>query len=162
VLYTGKDFALLDFEGDPNRSLSDRRLKRTPLRDVASMLRSFRYAAELFGLDKGDLRPEDSPALRPWARFWHGWVSVAFLKGYLEVAAQGSFLPATREERRILLGFYLLKRALNELGYELGRAPERAAIPIQGLLQVLEMARVKEPESAGQGSADQPGAPVPG
>jgi len=161
VLYTGRDWLVIDFEGLPCRPLSDRRRKYSPLRDVAEMLRSFHYAA-LFALRHGPLRREDLPALAPWADLWRVWVSVAFLKGYLGVAGEGSFLPATREERRILLGFYLLKRALNELGYELGRAPDRVAIPIQGLLQVLEMARVKEPESAGQGSADQPGAPVPG
>jgi maltose alpha-D-glucosyltransferase/alpha-amylase len=138
VLYTGRDFVVIDFEGMPSRPLSDRRRKYTPLRDVASMLRSFQYAA-LFALNNGGLRREDRPILAPWTRLWHVWVSVAFLKAYREVAARGTFLPANRDEHDLLLHFYLAKRALNELRYELGRSPERAAIPIQGLLQDLEI-----------------------
>jgi maltose alpha-D-glucosyltransferase/alpha-amylase len=138
VLYTGRDFIVIDFEGIPARPLSDRRRKYTPLRDVAAMLRSFRYAA-LFALNNGGLRREDRPILAPWTRLWYVWVAAAFLKGYREVAGRGAFLPANREEQDILLHFYLVKRALNELRYELGRSPERAAIPIQGLLQDLEM-----------------------
>jgi maltose alpha-D-glucosyltransferase/alpha-amylase len=136
VLYTGKDFVLIGLEGQIHRPISERRLKRSPLRDVASMLRSFHYAA-LSALEGSGFRPEDVEALRPSVPFWHRWVSVAFLKGYLTAAAAGSFLPRDRAELAVLLDFYLLKRAINELRYELTLHPQQAKIPLQGLAQML-------------------------
>src|SRR5262249_7080373 len=97
ALYTGKDFVIIDFEGNPTRPLSDRRRKRGALRDVATMLRSFQYAA-LSAVTKGNIRPEDVSTLRPWVRFWNLWVSVTFLKGYLQAAGPAAFLPKTRAE----------------------------------------------------------------
>jgi maltose alpha-D-glucosyltransferase/alpha-amylase len=137
VLYTGKDFVILDLEGDPNRPLSDRRRKRSPLRDVASMLRSFHYAT-VSAARKGRIRPEDLLPLVPWARLWHLWVSVTFLKGYLGAASQGSFLPPDRDGLRTLLDFSLLKRTVNELRFELTNNPERVRIPLRGLLHQLQ------------------------
>jgi maltose alpha-D-glucosyltransferase/alpha-amylase len=137
VLYTGKDFVLIDFEGDTTRPLSDRRRKRAALRDVASMLRSFHYAARA-AMSKGNIRLEDISVLEPWARFWSLWVCVTFVKAYLDSAAQASFLPKTRGELAALLDFYLLKRAVGELRYHLDNVPQRVHIPLQGLLQLLE------------------------
>jgi maltose alpha-D-glucosyltransferase/alpha-amylase len=140
VLYTGKDFVIIDFEGDPSRPLSDRRRKRSALRDVSTMLRSFHYAA-LAALAKGNIRPEDVSTLQPWVRFWNLWVSVTFLKAYLAAAGQAAFLPKTRAELAALLDFYSLKRAVQELRYDLGNFPDRVHIPLQGLLQLLEEMR---------------------
>jgi maltose alpha-D-glucosyltransferase/alpha-amylase len=137
VLSTGKDFVLIDFEGDRSRTLSDRRRKRSPFKDVASMLRSFHYAA-LEALQDGGVRAEDVPALEPWVRYWYLWVSVVFLKAYLEAAGPAGFLPRTREEMSILLDFYLVRRAVNELRYDLHHHPGRVKVPLQGLLQLLE------------------------
>jgi maltose alpha-D-glucosyltransferase/alpha-amylase len=137
VLYTGKDFVIIDFEGDPTRPRSDWRRKRPALRDVATMLRSFHYAA-LTTVTKGNIRPEDASALQPWVRFWTVWVCVTFVKAYLEAAAQAAFLPKNRAEVAALLDFYLLRRAVQELRYDLTNFPERLHIPIQGLLQLLE------------------------
>jgi maltose alpha-D-glucosyltransferase/alpha-amylase len=139
VLYTGKDFMIIDFEGEPARSLSVRRMKRSPLRDVAGMLRSFHYAAFAALFDHTpSVRPEDLPFLEPWARFWYQWVSVAYLKTYLAVTAKASFLPETRDELRVLLDAYLLEKALYELGYELNSRPTWVKVPIEGILQLLE------------------------
>src|SRR6185436_13983694 len=83
LLYTGRDFILADFEGDPARPLSERRIKRSPLRDVASMVRSFHHAATqaLAGrVGAAGVRAEDLPVLEPWARSWKTWVSAAFLQ----------------------------------------------------------------------------------
>ena len=143
VLYTGKDFVIIDFEGEPARSLSERRIKRSPLRDVAGMLRSFHYAAytALLGeVDGGAVRPEDLAALEPWARLWHQWVSSTFLKAYLEVADRGPFLPRSREETAALLDTYVLEKAVYELGYELNNRPEWVKQPLRGILQHLEAA----------------------
>jgi maltose alpha-D-glucosyltransferase/alpha-amylase len=139
VLFTGKDFMVLDFEGEPARPLSERRIKRCPLRDVAGMLRSFQYAsyASLFSLEgKGWASEEDGPEF--WARFWNGWVAKVFLSAYLEAATPGGFLPDSREQLRDLLEFYLLEKAIYELGYELNNRPDWVRIPLQGLHDLIQ------------------------
>ncbi len=142
LLYTGKDFVVIDFEGEPARPLSERRMKRSPLRDVAGMLRSFHYAvyAVLFDQEAEGVyasHPEALASLELWARFWCRWVSAVFLKAYCETAERSSFLPRTREELQILLDVYLLEKAIYELGYELNSRPEWVRIPLQGILQLL-------------------------
>jgi maltose alpha-D-glucosyltransferase/alpha-amylase len=144
VLYTGKDFVIIDFEGEPARSLSERRLKRSPLRDVAGMLRSFHYATynALF-FDKsigGGLQPEEQQALEPWARFWYMWVAAVFLKSYLQAASDGSFLPQEPDELEALLDVYLLEKAFYELKYELNNRPDWVRIPLRGILELLDTA----------------------
>jgi len=139
VLYTGKDFTIIDFEGEPARSLGVRRMKRSPLRDVAGMLRSFHYAAYVAILGPGSgIRPEDHSTLVPWAQFWYGWVGATFLRTYLNVAQQGHFLPAEPEHLRILLDAYLMEKALYELTYELNSRPDWVQIPLYGISQLLE------------------------
>jgi len=135
ILNTGKDVVILDWEGDAGRPMSDRRLKRTPLRDVAGMLRSFHFAIYVASR-KGRLRPEDIPALEPWTRMWYVWVSVAFLKAYLTVADQASFLPKKRADLEILLDFSLIKRAVGDLSRELKSHGERIMVPLRGLVRL--------------------------
>ena len=140
VLYTGKDFVIIDFEGEPARPLSERRIKRCALRDVAGMLRSFHYAvyATLFNHRVSvPVRPEDIAALEPWARFWYRWVSAAFLKAYLAEASQVPFLPEGRDELQVLLDAHLLEKAIYELGYELNNRPDWIGIPLQGILNLV-------------------------
>ncbi len=137
VLYTGKDFVIIDFEGEPARSLTERRLKRSPLRDVAGMLRSFHYAAH-HAIFARLSRPEDLPAMERWAAFWQLWVSVCFLQSYLNVAGQGAFLPTRDDELRVLLDAFYLEKAVYELGYELNNRPDWVKLPIQGILQLLQ------------------------
>jgi len=140
VLCTGNDFVIIDFEGEPARPISERRIKRSPLRDVAGMLRSFHYAANAALLNQqegGLIRSEDLPHVESWLQFWYAWVSAFFLKPYLEVGPQGSFLPQTREELQVLLDAYLLEKAIYELGYELNNRPHWVRIPLQGIQQVL-------------------------
>jgi maltose alpha-D-glucosyltransferase/alpha-amylase len=141
VLYTGRDFAIIDFEGEPARSLSVRRMKRSPIRDVAGMLRSFHYATYAALLGQGvNVRPEDYPTLEPWAQFWYEWVGATFLRAYLEVARQGHFLPQEPEHLQILLDASLLEKALYELTYELNSRPDWVQVPLLGILQLLEAA----------------------
>jgi maltose alpha-D-glucosyltransferase/alpha-amylase len=127
VLYTGKDFVIFDFEGEVAHPLSERRLKRAPLRDIAGMLRSFHYAAyaALFTQrDRGLIREEDFAYIETWAQYWYYWVCAAFLKAYLPSVAQASILPQNRDELRVLLDTYLLEKAVYELGYELNNRPD--------------------------------------
>ena len=132
---------IIDFEGEPARPLSERRIKRSPLRDVAGMLRSFHYAssAALFGQVPGVIaRTEVRPALEPWGRFWYAWASSVFLKTYLVHASRGTFLPRTRQELEILLDAHLLEKAIYEVGYEVNNRPDWVRIPLQGILHLME------------------------
>jgi maltose alpha-D-glucosyltransferase/alpha-amylase len=141
VLYTGKDFVIFDFEGEPARPLSERLLKRSPLRDIAGMLRSFHYAAcaALFTQQaSGFVREGDLPYLETWGKFWCFWVCVAFLKAYLPAVAKTRIVPQEKDEFRVLLDAYLLEKAIYELGYELNNRPDWLKIPLQGIQQQLE------------------------
>jgi maltose alpha-D-glucosyltransferase/alpha-amylase len=140
VLFTGKDFIIIDFEGEPARPLSERRIKRSPLRDVAGMIRSFHYAswAVLLGRLPGVIPvTEASSDLSLWARFWYQCVCVFFLKGYLERAGNAPFLPQTREDIKVLLDAFLLEKALYEVGYELNNRPDWVRIPMRGILDLV-------------------------
>jgi maltose alpha-D-glucosyltransferase/alpha-amylase len=140
VLYTGKDFVLIDFEGDSTRPVSERRIKRSPLRDVAGMLQSFHYAVS-FALrnevECGIVHPERCSQMQEWAEFWEYWVSAAFLNGYLSTTSKDSILPKTRQELKLLLDHYLLEKAIYDIGYELNYQPEKVAIPLQRVLRFL-------------------------
>ena len=138
ILYTGKDFSITDFEGDPRESLSERRGKHSALRDVASMIRSFHYAAHhaLRTAAAGSL-PAGADALEPWRRLWLAYVPGQFLRGYLDAARSGAFLPPTEEELRALLQVALLEELLVEISAELDNRPDHAALPLQGILDVL-------------------------
>ncbi len=141
VLYTGKDFMIIDFEGEPARTLMERRQKKSPLQDVAGMLRSFHYAAYAAYFEQlaSGLVPAQAEAgVEGWARYWHGWVSAAFLKSYLRVAHNAPFVPDTAEGLKILLDAHLLEKAVYELGYELNNRPDWVKIPLQGILQTLQ------------------------
>lgn len=140
VLYTGKEFIIIDFEGEPSRPVSERRLKRSPLRDVAGMIRSFHYAANaaVMGQAPTVIRSEDMPLLDQWARCWYLWVSAAFLRSYLDVVENSGLLPRDREECKILLDCFLLEKAIYEVGYELNNRPDWVRVPLQGILQLME------------------------
>lgn len=142
ALYTGKDFVIIDFEGEPARPLSERRMKRSPLRDVAGMLRSFHYAAyaALFDqIHKGLLNSHgrDAVSLEPWLQSWQGWVSATFLKAYLTRAGQETFVPRNRADLQILLDVFVLEKAIYELSYELNNRPDWVRIPLRGIEQLL-------------------------
>jgi maltose alpha-D-glucosyltransferase / alpha-amylase len=141
VLHTGRDLVIIDFEGEPARPLSERRLKRSALRDVAGMVRSFHYAAygSLLHPNLGPtVREEDVAALEPWVRAWYRWVSAAYLRGYREATAGAAFLPSDAGEWATVLDAMLLHKAFYELGYELNNRPDWVAIPLRGIAQLLE------------------------
>ena len=141
VLYTGKDYFILDFEGDPGRPLSERRLKRSPLHDIAGMLDSFYHAAHavLFGEAPGVVaKPESLDALEAWAKFWAKSISADFLSAYLATPGIGELLPHDPEHIRELNRIFLIDLALRKLGFELAHAPERIRIPAHAILELVE------------------------
>jgi maltose alpha-D-glucosyltransferase/alpha-amylase len=150
VLFTGRDYVFVDFEGEPERSLSERRLKRSPMRDVAGMLRSYQYAAYSAVDDlvsRGVLELESSSELEHYQRAatrWAYWASVAYLAGYLPVASEAGLLGDDRD-LAVDLRSHLLEKALYELRYELGNRPEWVHIPMLGLRWLLALDRETHP-----------------
>ncbi|MFW5992763.1 MAG: putative maltokinase, partial [Desulfohalobiaceae bacterium] len=137
VLYTGSSFCIVDFEGEPARSLGERRLKRSCLKDVAGMIRSFHYAAHSALAKQFTVRPSDQEFLSPWIESWYLYVSGIFLHSYL-LAMQGSgLIPEDRQELILLLDTFLLEKAVYELGYELNHRPSWLGIPLAGIKSIL-------------------------
>jgi trehalose synthase-fused probable maltokinase len=130
VLDTGSDWMIIDFEGEPTRSLAERREKRSPLRDVAGMLRSFHYAAHA-------ACPEGDSDARKRAEGWTDAASDAFLESYLESSKGAVFLPAEPADQISLLRAYVLEKALYEVDYELNNRPAWLPIPLRGLLRAI-------------------------
>jgi maltose alpha-D-glucosyltransferase/alpha-amylase len=136
VLVNEGDVVILDFEGEPARTLAERRAKYSPLRDVAGMLRSFSYAALTGHGAAAATRLEDRDRLAPWADFWEAWVSATFLRSYRTAVAGAGLLPSDQTESDVLLQAFVLDKALYELGYELNNRPEWVHIPLTGLLRL--------------------------
>jgi maltose alpha-D-glucosyltransferase/alpha-amylase len=136
VLWTDDDFVIIDFEGEPARPLPQRRFKRNPLRDVASMIRSFSYASAA-ALMRGGVRAEDVPKLEPWARAWEDWIGSAYLGGFLRRIEGAGFVPEQPGVAVVLLEFYLLEKVIYEVRYELENRPAWIEIPLRGLLTLL-------------------------
>ena len=133
ILETGGDVILVDFEGEPARPLAERRMKRSPLVDVAGILRSYHYAATAAARTSGSKRWESA-----WLSAWHEAVTEAFRQAYFERMAGSSLLPAHLAARHRALNFYLLEKCLYELGYELDNRPDWVAVPMAGLKQLSE------------------------
>jgi maltose alpha-D-glucosyltransferase/alpha-amylase len=135
VLVADNDFVILDFEGEPTRTVLERRLKQSPLKDVAGMLRSFDYAAYAGLLAFTHNAPDEFAPLEPWAELWRQWVSAAFLREYQ--AAAGATLPPDPGQFAALLDAFMLAKALYELVYELNNRPDWVRIPLRGILSLL-------------------------
>ena len=136
VLRSKGDFVILDFEGEPARSLGERRAKQSPMKDVAGMLRSFSYAAYAGLLKATTRRPGDRSRLDPWARLWEHSVGGAFLHAYRHATQGSEAVPAEDESFRQLLEVYTLDKALYELVYELNNRPAWVRIPLNGILEI--------------------------
>ncbi|HEY2360651.1 MAG TPA: alpha-amylase, partial [Candidatus Angelobacter sp.] len=141
VLYTGSDFIIKNFDGDYTRPMSERRIKRSPIKDVASMVRSLHYVshAVLFNHVPGIVTTQDADwRLERWAKAWYQWVSALFLRGYFETAGAAHWLPQTQPEVKALLDAYTLEKGLMEIEYELANRPDWIRIPLHGVLEQLQ------------------------
>jgi maltose alpha-D-glucosyltransferase / alpha-amylase len=130
VLFTGKDFVIIDFEGEPGFSFNERRLKKSPLKDVAGMMRSFHYAA--FGklLLNENYRDRDLELLGQAAEQWQHYVGRFYLGAYMEKMGMGTNLS---EDQDVLIRTFLIEKAIYELGYELNGRPDWTIIPLRGI-----------------------------
>ncbi|HVL23682.1 MAG TPA: maltose alpha-D-glucosyltransferase, partial [Thermomicrobiales bacterium] len=140
VLITGDDVVIVDFEGEPDRYSEERRLKTSPLRDVASMLQSFRNAAATVGeRHAGEMGggPEERATSAALLRAWYRWSAAAFLDAYLTTAGEAAFLPMSEDECAVLLDAMILEKAIYEVGYALDHTPDRLALALRGVLELI-------------------------
>jgi maltose alpha-D-glucosyltransferase/alpha-amylase len=137
LLRTENDFLIVDFEGEPARSLEERRQKQSPLRDVAGMLRSFSYAAQSALIAYTGAHPEVGAELAARATAWEKAAGDAFLAAYRDTIAKRPGLLPQPQQMETLLTALLLEKALYELLYELNNRPAWLPIPLNGLLALV-------------------------
>ena len=136
VLKTPGGFAILDFEGEPARPLQDRRAKQCALKDVAGMMRSFSYAAQMAARDPGG----NAPAAHALARVWEERTAAVFWEGYRSITklVEAHVLPDSPERCDRWLRLFALDKAVYELRYELNNRPDWLAVPVYGIRRILE------------------------
>jgi maltose alpha-D-glucosyltransferase/alpha-amylase len=137
VLRTEEDFVILDFEGEPARPIEERRIKQSPLKDVAGMMRSYSYAAYAALFAFTTHTPDDYALLEPWADTWQHWAADTFVGAY-QTTVKNALLAPSGAAWRPLLDAFVLDKALYELGYELNNRPDWVSIPVAGIARLLE------------------------
>ena len=138
LLWSSGDPIFLDFEGEPTRPLAERRVKQSPLKDVAGMIRSFSYASHAALYAWSRPRPQDFDRLEPWARVWAHWAATAFLDAWKDVAGGASFAPKDPATFDRILRAFRLEKACYEIQYEINNRPEWVRIPLVGILGLAE------------------------
>ncbi len=137
VLVAENDFVIVDFEGEPTRPLEERRAKHSPLRDVAGMLRSFDYAAQVVLKRLTAENSQGVGLLGPLVEAWERLAKQAFLTGYREAAEGCPSYPSTSEQTDALIELFTMEKGLYELRYELDNRPDWIDIPLRGLLKLV-------------------------
>jgi maltose alpha-D-glucosyltransferase/alpha-amylase len=137
ILLTGKDIAIQDFGGDPRRSYSERRLKRSPLRDVAGMIRSFHYVAYEGFFATEHVQKEEINNLLPFADLWAFYMSSFFMKAYLDGVQGSMFVPTDKADFEVMIETYLLEKAVFDLNYDLQNRPGYAVVPLSIINSVI-------------------------
>ncbi|GAB3927685.1 maltose alpha-D-glucosyltransferase [Larkinella terrae] len=138
VLLTGKDLAIQDFGGNPLRSFSTRRIKRSPLRDVAAMIRSFYYVAYEGVRSTSQVPKKEVENLLPYAEWWAFQLSQIFIKAYFDTVQEGGFYPENKNDLQVMLEAYLLERAIFDLNYELQNRPDHVLAPVRIIKTIIE------------------------
>ncbi|MPZ69870.1 MAG: phosphotransferase [Actinobacteria bacterium] len=143
VLIGPRGWMVIDFEGEPRRTIEERRMKQSPLKDVAGMLRSFSYAATAALFERAEPDSGEWQDLSDWSACWEELAREHFLAGYLRTAHEGHFLPADRDHVGVMLDVFEIDKALYELAYERGHRPDWVRIPLRGLHQVLDRSEIR-------------------
>lgn len=136
ILVSERGLLVLDFEGEPLRSLAERRAHHSPLKDVAGMLRSLSYAAQT-GLRNAQFADQQHPTLGAWVSEWEQQARMAYLNGYLDVARGAAFLPEAPDVFTAAVAVFELEKAFYELNYELNNRPDWLLIPLRGIQRTL-------------------------
>ncbi|NBB82337.1 MAG: alpha-amylase, partial [Alphaproteobacteria bacterium] len=150
VLVTQADFTIVDFEGEPQRSLDERRAKKTPLRDVAGMLRSFDYAAWACVMHLAEDHPDWMEPMLADALQWRDLAGAAFMTAYAETAEGCASWPADRAAADRMIDLLQLEKALYEIGYEAANRPGWLIIPVRGVARILDAHAAKEDTADGE------------
>ncbi|WP_293871484.1 trehalose synthase [Flavobacterium sp.] len=138
VLVNGDDFYILDFEGEPESTIRDRKVKQPPLKDVAGMFRSFHYSIYATIFNNKDKYPYEQKDLFQAGEILFKYFVGVFLQTYTEVAQAGNLNIGYRKEIDFLLKYCLLEKAVYELGYELNSRPRWAVIPLRGIQSIMK------------------------
>ena len=137
VLATGNDYIIIDFEGEPESSISERKIKHSPLKDVAGMIRSYHYAvcAKLFNSEETKDTPPEK--LQIVSDRWFKLIKDTYLEAYFGTFGYPHPLFKNNNEINFLLLIYLLEKAVYELGYEISYRPDWVKIPLKGIVDVV-------------------------
>jgi maltose alpha-D-glucosyltransferase/alpha-amylase len=138
ILLTGRDIVLHDFGGNPLKPYSERRLKRSPLRDVSAMIRSFYYVAYEEFLSSSQVQQGEQNSLLSFADFWVHYMSGFFMRAYLDEIKGSGFIPEDQADFEVLIQTYLLENALHWFNYEVAHRPQRAVIPLRIIQTIIE------------------------
>lgn len=139
VLFTGTDFVIIDFEGEPATPFKERRVKHSPLKDVAGMVRSFHYAVYATLLQNEKFKDLDHKKLNQWAEIWCLCARGFYLDSYFATVAHTELIPKDKQGMEVLLKAFLMEKAIYELCYEANNRPSWLIIPINGVLKLAEL-----------------------
>ncbi|MEM9325091.1 MAG: maltose alpha-D-glucosyltransferase [Bacteroidota bacterium] len=138
VLFTGQDFVFIDFEGESGKTYSERRLKRSAIRDLAGMIRSFHNVAYEAIFNNEEAGEKGFSTFRPWLEKWYHYISQFYMRAYMEEVEDLPLLPKDPEDLSNMLDVFLLELALVELRHGLKHFSLHTLIPLVGIRQILE------------------------
>ena len=137
ILATENDLVIIDFEGEPESSITDRKIKHSPLKDVAGMIRSYHYAVSAKLFNSQQTSEIDTIVLQRAADRWYKLIKDTYLEEYLSMFGSPHPLFKDANEINYLLLFHLLEKAIYELGYEVNYRPSWVKIPLKGIVEVI-------------------------
>jgi len=137
ILVKGDDFYILDFEGEPESTIRDRKVKQPPLKDVAGMFRSFHYAIYATVFNNGEKYIQSQETLFEAAELLYSYFTSVFLATYIDAILNANLNIGYDQERNFILKYCLLEKAVYELGYELNSRPRWALIPLKGISNII-------------------------
>jgi maltose alpha-D-glucosyltransferase/alpha-amylase len=133
----GDDFFLLDFEGEPESTIRDRKVKQPPLKDIAGIFRSFHYCIYATLFQNPDAYPYHQEELFGAGELLYRYFTGVFLETYVELIQAHNVDIGYNEERIFLLKYCMLEKAVYELGYEMNSRPQWAIIPLEGIRTII-------------------------
>lgn len=137
ILYYNSDYIIIDFEGEPESSIADRKIKHSPMKDVAGIVRSFHYAVSAKLFFSNETKNADETRLQKTTDRWYNLISTTFWETYYKTIGKENKLYASKAEINFLFLLHLLEKAIYEIGYELNGRPDWVKIPLKGIEQVI-------------------------